>query len=249
MDDQDYEARARLELAAWREAVLKPPGLFDKAAKNLQGRVNRLIPEKVHAVITGAIEQMTRALLTGADFTAPAPLAEGSLEEREERAAQKIKGWTAAAAAEGGITGAGGFLASAADFPLLIAIKIKMLFDIAAIYGHDGSDFRERLYILNIFQLAFSSADWRREVLDQMVDWDERRESLPTDWEAFDWRRFQQEYRDHIDLAKLAQMLPVVGAPVGAFVNYRLLDRLGETALAAYRLRWFSAGTVSSAHG
>ncbi|NLK44793.1 MAG: EcsC family protein, partial [Tissierellia bacterium] len=27
----------------------------------------------------------------------------------------------------------------------------------------------------------------------------------------FDWRTFQQEYRDYIDLAKLAQMLPGVG--------------------------------------
>ena len=31
----------------------------------------------------------------------------------------------------------------------------------------------------------------------------------------FDWRTFQQEYRDYIDLAKLAQMLPGVGAVVG----------------------------------
>jgi hypothetical protein len=30
----------------------------------------------------------------------------------------------------------------------------------------------------------------------------------------------------------------VVGAPIGAVVNYRLLDRLGETAMAAYRVRW-----------
>lgn len=249
MDEASYEAKAADELAAWRQGVLKPPGPLDKAARNLQGRINRLIPEKVHAVITGAIEQMTRALLTGADYTAPDPTVAGSLEEREALAAVKIKQWTATAAAEGGITGAGGFLASAADFPLLIAIKIKLLFDIAAAFGHDGGDFRERLYILNIFQLAFSSADWRRQLLGEMEDWDARQESLPTDWQAFDWRRFQQEYRDHIDLAKLAQMLPVVGAPVGAFVNYRLLDRLGETAIAAYRMRWLSGRTGTSAPG
>jgi hypothetical protein len=55
----------------------------------------------------------------------------------------------------------------------------------------------------------------------------------------FDWRRFQQEYRDYIDLAKMAQLLPVVGAPIGAIVNYRLLDRLGRTAIGAHRQRWF----------
>ena len=52
-----------------------------------------------------------------------------------------------------------------------------------------------------------------------------------------DWRRFQQQYRDYIDLAKLAQLLPVVGAPIGAVANYGLVDRLGTRAMNAYRLR------------
>jgi len=62
----------------------------------------------------------------------------------------------------------------------------------------------------------------------------------PADFEHFDWRTFQREYRDYIDLAKLAQMIPVVGAPIGAFVNWRLLERLGETAMNGYRMRWLS---------
>jgi hypothetical protein len=32
-------------------------------------------------------------------------------------------------------------------------------------------------------------------------------------------------------------MIPVIGAPVGAVVNWRLTERLGETAMNAYRLR------------
>ena len=39
----------------------------------------------------------------------------------------------------------------------------------------------------------------------------------------FDWRNFQQEYRDYIDLAKMAQLIPVIGAPVGIVVNNRLI--------------------------
>ena len=31
--------------------------------------------------------------------------------------------------------------------------------------------------------------------------------------------------------------IPVVGAPIGAVVNWRLLERLGETAMNSYRLR------------
>ena len=32
-------------------------------------------------------------------------------------------------------------------------------------------------------------------------------------------------------------MIPIVGAPIGAIVNWRLLERLGETAINGYRMR------------
>jgi hypothetical protein len=46
-------------------------------------------------------------------------------------------------------------------------------------------------------------------------------------------------------LAKLAQLIPIIGAPVGAVVNYRLLDRLGDAAIGAYRMRWFAAARAA----
>ncbi len=61
--------------------------------------------------------------------------------------------------------------------------------------------------------------------------------TLPQDINDFDWRSFQQEYRDHIDLAKMAQLIPGIGAVVGLIVNYRMLRRLGDTAMNAYRMR------------
>ena len=71
-----------------------------------------------------------------------------------------------------------------------------------------------------------------------------RAESLPRSIEAFDWQTFQQEYRDYMDVAKLAQLVPVIGAPVGIVVNGRLMRRLGSTAIHAYRMRWFSTHRV-----
>lgn len=233
--DADYETRARSELETWRAAMLAEPSKFAKAAKDLQMQVNRMIPEKIHAAVTKVIEQMTRGILAGSDFTGGAPLASGSLEERETRVRQAIRSYRNVATVEGGATGVGGFLLAAADFPALIAIKIKLLFEIAGLYGHDTGDWRERLYILSIFQLAFSGADHRKDVYRAMVEG-----RAPASPEDFDWRRFQQEYRDYIDLAKLAQLLPVVGAPIGAIVNWRLVEQLGETAMNAYRLRWFA---------
>lgn len=240
VDEAAYEARARIELARWRGRMAKGPTALDRAARSVQLRINRAIPEPVHQVVTTVIETMTRAIVNGADFITADPLAGAPLSEREARVARRIAAYRAAAAAEGGVAGAGGFALAAAEFPTLIATKIKLLFDIAALYGHDGACLDERLYILSIFQLAFSSADRRNEVLATIGAWDLHDQDRPKNLEQVDWRRFQLEYRDYIDLAKLAQLIPVIGAPVGAVVNYRMLDRLGEIAIGAYRLRWFA---------
>jgi len=138
---------------------------------------------------------------------------------------------------EGGITGAGGFLLGLADFPILIGIKIKLLFDIAVLYGFDINDYKERVYLLHVFELAFSSDIHRKKIFIEMTDWENKQKNLPDDIHQFDWRNFQQEYRDYIDLAKMAQLVPVIGAPVGVIVNNRLIKKLGITAMNAYRMR------------
>ena len=70
-----------------------------------------------------------------------------------------------------------------------------------------------------------------------MVDRNQKSKDLPEDIHQFDWRNFQQEYRDYIDLAKMAQLIPIIGAPVGFVVNARLIRKLGLTAMNAYRMR------------
>ena len=235
----DYDTQALDELRRWQEEMQRPPGLWNRATSGLQRKINSYIPEKVHTTVTTVIKQMTRAVLTGSNITASAPLQEGSLQEREDRVRQKIDRYRTTAAVEGGVTGAGGFLLGLADFPLLLSIKLKMLFEIAALYGFSGEDYRERLYLLHVFQLAFSSDTHRADVYHQMQRWHEQSAQLPSSIDDFDWRKFQQEYRDYIDLAKLAQLIPIIGAPVGVIVNNRLLKKLGVTAINAYRMRWF----------
>jgi hypothetical protein len=59
--------------------------------------------------------------------------------------------------------------------------------------------------------------------------------------DEFDWRTFQLEYRDNIDLAKLFQLVPGVGALVGFYVNHRLTYKLGVNAMNCYRIRYFNS--------
>ena len=112
-----------------------------------------------------------------------------------------------------------------------------MLFDIAALYGHPVDDYKERVYILHIFQLTFSSQQHRQKIYALLERWEEYKNELPASISEFDWRNFQQEYRDYIDLAKLLQLVPGIGAAVGAYVNHRLTQKLGTYAMQAYRMR------------
>ncbi|MEX1203302.1 MAG: EcsC family protein [Ferruginibacter sp.] len=232
-----YEANVKRELRAWQRQMQKKPNFLNRFTKKIQVKINHFIPEKVHKAITATIKQMIRGVLFGATLATSKPETIQSLQITEAVLKERIEMYKKSAAAEGGITGAGGILMSFADFPILIGIKMKMLFDIASKYGYDVSDYKERLYILQVFQLAFSSAQHRNKVYQEMTNWNQKAATLPEDIHQFDWRNFQQEYRDYIDLAKLAQMIPVVGAAVGLVVNYRLLKKLGETATNAYRMR------------
>lgn len=236
-----YNAQALTELKSWQKKMMHKPSLVNHLSKKIQTKINSYIPEKAHKAITSAVKQMVRAVLFGAGITTSKPNKTDSLEVKEARVSERIKIYKTTAAAEGGVTGAGGILLGLADFPLLLGIKIKLLFDIAAIYGFDIKDYKERIYILYIMQLAFSSQEERRNVYMKIIDWNEHAKQLPDDINEYDWRTFQQEYRDYLDIAKMAQLIPVIGAPVGIVVNYRLITRLGKTAINAYRMRLLKA--------
>jgi hypothetical protein len=232
-----YDQQIQEEVKKWQIKMSRKPNALNALSKKVQVKLNSFIPERIHKGITAAIKQMVRGVLFGSKYTIPKPVRFNSFRELEENVLKRIDFYKKTAAAEGGITGAGGFLSALADFPILLSIKLKLLFDIATMYGFDVKDYKERLYILHIFQLAFSSQQHRRNIFKEIIDWEQKKQLLPDDIHNFDWRNFQQEYRDYIDIAKLAQMIPGIGAVVGVVVNYKLINTLGVTAMNAYRMR------------
>ncbi|MFX3622673.1 MAG: EcsC family protein [Ectobacillus sp.] len=230
-----YEEQVMKELEKWKKELVKNSSFVNRVSKKVQTKMQQLIPEKVHTVLTETIKKMVRAIVVGTDFIQP-PLKDRTLtlQERDERVLKKIADYKKIAAVEGAGTGAGGILLGLAEFPLLLTIKIKFLFDAATLYGHDTSKEEERLFLLHVFQLAFSSDEHRRDVFQIIEHWDVYKERE----QNIDWRKFQQEYRDYIDFVKMLQLVPVIGAAVGAYANYNLLDRLGEITMNCYRLRW-----------
>lgn len=230
----EYEKKVIAELSIWKQEIMKRPTILNRLSKKAQNKVNEIIPEKVHTAVTEAMKGMVQATLTGSNFTTRKSQGTGlTLLEKDEKLNEKLNTYRRTATIEGAGTGAAGFLVGLADFPLFLSIKMKFLFEVASIYGFDTKDYKERLFLLYVFQLAFSKDEAKINTLEIIENWEQNRDKM----QELDWRTFQQEYRDYIDLVKLLQMVPGLGAIVGALANYRLTEHLGQTAMNAYRLR------------
>lgn len=237
----NYEEKARFELNVWKDEMRKRPNILEKASKGVQYKINDILPDKYHEVLTITIRNFTKVVLFGSKYITKSPLKNLTLEEREKILVEKTNYYKTAATIEGAATGAGGIVLGLADLPLLLSIKIKFLYDIASIYGYDVNDYFERLYVLHIFELAFSSKGHINKVFYKLENWDDYVRTLPSDINEFDWRAFQQEYRDYLDIAKLLQLMPGIGTFVGSYVNNKLLKKLSLTARNAYRMRYFKS--------
>ncbi|RFU64388.1 EcsC family protein [Peribacillus saganii] len=229
-----YEINAYHEVEAWKKKLMKRTGMLSRFSKTTQNKINSVIPEKIHGIITESIKNMVKTTLAGSDLTTKAKDVTGfTFEQKEKEVMKKIAVYQKTATIEGAGTGAGGLLLGLADFPLLLSIKMKLLFEMATLYGFNVKDYEERVYLLYVFQLAFSSDEKRMETYRILENWEQEKEQ----YLEVDWRVFQQEYRDYIDLIKMFQMVPGIGAMVGAYANYNLVQHLGNTAMNCYRMR------------
>ena len=163
------------DVKAWQKQMLSADHRsLISFPKKRRTKVNSWIPEKVHNAVTIVIKQMIRGVLFGAKYTTADPLRNLELAGKGNDCRRKIKFYRTTAAVEGGITGVGGILLGLADFPILIALKIKLLFEVASLYGFDVADYKERVYLLHIFELAFSSHAHRKTIYLKMENWDQK---------------------------------------------------------------------------
>ena len=227
-----YEKHVDKELSRWHGEIVKSAGFFERASKGVQSRTQKLVPKKLQDTITAAVEKVVRTVLSGSDLLSVQEDTAGlSLAERDFLVQEQFGVYMKTAVTEGVGAGAGGILLGLADLPALMAIKIKFLFDAAKLYGYDTNDQNERLFLLHVFQLAFSGREHRLHVFRILQNWDD------TPHPPVDWEKFQTEYRDYLDIAKLLQLMPVVGSLAGGTANYKLMNRLKVNAMNCYRMR------------
>jgi hypothetical protein len=225
------------------ETELYQSSQFQNWAKGLQQKFDGIIPRKVHQSIAYALEKGIKGFLQGLNLIHRERISkylkkELSLHDLSEEAEKIVRNYKRLATVEGAGTGFGGIISSAIDFPALLSIKLKLLQELAILFGYRLENFEERVYILKIFQLQFSGKSCKQKLWQEVKNWEMQQEYNEWEsWEDFNWEEFYMEYKQSIEIKKLFQIIPGFGAIVGAWANYSFLDDLGETAILCYQLR------------
>ena len=228
-----YFKTIKKELAAWEKQITKRPSLADRMSKSVQTKIQNLIPQNVQNMITASVKMMIETVLAGSSLLTKEKMAENPTMAESDFLVERAYGvYHKMAVAQGIGFGLGGILINLADLPALMTIKVKFLFDCSKLYGFDVDKKSERLFMLYIFQLAYCCDRRRLEIFPIIRDWDQHVEQIEMDWE-----KLQIEYRDYMDIAKLLQLLPVVGSVAGGAANHSLIKKLKITAMNCYRLR------------
>ena len=232
----DYKILEK-ELAAWEKEMTKMPSVAKILTKNVQLKVHELTPDKIQDIITISIQTMTKLVLTGSSLLTKMKVSKNlSILECDALVEALYPTYHKAAIAQGVGFGLGGFLVNLADLPALLTVQVKFLFDCCKCYGFDPDTPTERYFMLQVFHLAYSSSQRRKHVFRVIKNW-ESEQPIPN------WEKIQKEYRDYLDIAKLLQVLPVIGVAAGVHANHHLMKTLKKTAMNAYRLRMISSAT------
>ena len=173
-----------------------------------------------------------------------------------DQAAQHYWNWNLSyAAVEGGATGAAGIFGLAADIPALFTIVIRLIQQISVCYGYDPTKPEERDYILHILRTA-SAGDVKGkleallflkhlETILIKVTWKKMTAEMAAKQVGqlsllAAVRQFAKSLGINLTKRKALQMIPIIGALVGASFNGTYANDIGRTAYMSYRRRWIS---------
>ncbi len=166
--------------------------------------------------------------------------------------ADRVNGWLGAkyktlAALEGAAAGYVGLPGIPPDIVALITLNQRAIGEYATYYGFDISSQQERLFALNILGFASSPNDAAKQVaMAQLVRiaQDVAKKKVWKDLEKHSFVRIIQIIARSLGIrltkAKLAQIIPVTGAIVGAGFNAYYTNKVCDAAFYLYRERFLA---------
>lgn len=245
------------DLVPYVEAVLEEQDAFRSAQPSVLPRAVRALAVPVSQITNRVVPaEVIEAAIRGADWAASASIRAVALShdfsdlEACDAAASDVRRWALGyAATGGGAAGAFGAFGLAIDIPATITLALRTVRLTALCYGFGADTEAERLYILDVLQLAgANSKDERQTALERLAQG--RRSFDSDDWQkivrltgqssgtAAATQRVATTLGINLSTRKVAQMAPLIGAAVGAGVNAAFQNDVAGAARFSYRARW-----------
>ncbi len=235
------------------EAII-PAGVSEAVGKGIEGCLSALATKTSRTLdggeIRASVEARARSLRQAENPTLP-----DQLQAADEQAREIWNCHIGYAIAEGGLTGSAGLVGIAVDIPSLFGILIREIQGITCAYGYDPDDEKEREYLLHILRIgtatnvkdkmAFIVSLKEIEQILIKVAWKRMSEQLAAKQISKEsllaaLRQFAKSIGIQITKRKALQMIPVIGALVGASFNGMLANDIGKAAYMSCRRRWIA---------
>ena len=232
--------------------LLIPDSLMDMVGKAVEAFLVGVANVSDHTVDQAEIKERVAAKRRA--FSEPDAMA-NELEAADQVAQECWNRNLGYAAAEGGATGAAGLFGLAADIPALFTIVFRLIQQIGVCYGFDPTKPEERDYVIHILR-AGSAGDIKAKLEALMFLKQLEQILLKVTWKKMT-AEFAAKQMSHLSLLaavrqfakslgvnltkrKALQMVPIIGAIVGASFNATYANDIGRAAFMTYRRRWIA---------
>ena len=261
----EYDRRAVAEIHEWKTLE---PSWFGQAMRTVDWPLSKaaewmMQEELVRKVITKAISGAVRVCNDAAQWSVrqeaiydefrhsghalekPADLASLRLEDIDKVVGFLDAKYKVLAAVEGAATGVAGLPGIIVDVPALVTLNLRAIGEYATYYGFDVGVQEERLFAMNVLGLASSPTDAAKQSAMAELARIARDVATRRTWAALEEHAFVRLIQKiaraigvRLTKAKLAQVVPAMGAAVGLGFNAHYTGRVCDAAYFLYRERF-----------
>lgn len=240
------------QIKAINEWERRKPSAVEQGISSLLAPVHsvasRVIPEQiVEAALTKACaigKTLARKgdIISDGEVESIADLRYKDLELSDE-IADSVHNWAiGTAASEGFATGMGGAAAMAADISFLITFAFRTIHRIGMCYGYEVKTDDDERFVLGILSVSSANTINERKAALLALKADIRaggfvaRKVLMSDL----IKNLAKQMGINLTKRKMAQLVPLIGAGLGAAMNYSFITDIAWAARRAYQQRWLA---------